>query len=292
MSLQYSCKLAKEKERIMAEFTLVPTIGKDGIVRTNAKELMALIEPELKKYNYVVDESNTAEAKADRTKLNNLVKKVQSERKKIEDDVFGEWKKEKADIMALEKKLQATADSLGNGINSVEESAKMEKKKQIEEYWMTLTNKYPFELVFEKKMLNKTCSTKSIEEYLKKVLAKAMENEQVMETFLPEDKFQAEQVKDVFYRTMDLSMAKAKADELSRISSQIKEEEAIPQVPEKQPEEKAENPQTKEPEQKTIYGATFSVEGTYDDMANLSKELVILFKKYGIKAKVERKWSR
>lgn len=274
----------------MAEFTLVPTI-EDGIVRTNAKELLKAIEPQLKKFDYVVTDDNIKDAKTDRASLNNLVKTIQSERKKIEDEVFGEWKKEKADIMQLEKRLSFTADNLDKGIKELEEKDKELKKKQIEEFWYTLTKKYPFELVFEKKMLNKTVTNKSIEDHLKKVLAKAMDGEKVMETFLPQDQFQAEQVKDVYYRTMDLAQAKAKADELARISQQV---EVLKKVEEPQP--KAEP--VKEEQKKVvtssspsgIYGATFMVEGTFDDMANLSKELVELFKKYHIKAKVERKW--
>lgn len=269
-------------------FTLVPTIGEDGIVRTNAKELLQAIEPQLKKFDYVVTDETLNNAKTDRASLNKLVKTIQTERKKIEDEVFGEWKKEKADIMQLEKRLTASADNLDVGIKQMEEKDKELKKKQIEEFWYTLTKKYPFELVFEKKMLNKTVTSKSIEDHLKKVLAKAIEGEQVMETFLPQDKFQAEQVKDTYYRTMDLAKAKAKADELARISMQmgtLKQEEPKQEEPKHQ-EVAKEEPKSHE----TIFGATFAVEGTYDDMANLSKELVVLFKKYNIKAKVEKKW--
>lgn len=276
----------------MAEFTLVPTI-EDGIVRTNAKELLKAIEPQLKKFDYVVTDDNIKDAKTDRASLNNLVKTIQSERKKIEDEVFGEWKKEKADIMQLEKRLSFTADNLDKGIKELEKKDKELKKKQIQEFWYTLTKKYPFELVFEKKMLNKTVTPKSIEDHLKKVLAKAMDGEKVMETFLPKDQFQAEQVKDVYYRTMDLAQAKAKADELARISQAVKVAE---QVQPSHQQTVQEPPKVEEPNVQTnthdgIYGALFSVEGTFDDMANLSKELVELFKKYHIKAKVEKKWK-
>ena len=276
-------------------FTLVPTIGEDGIVRTNAKDLLKAIEPQLKKFDYVVTDETLKDAKTDRASLNNLVKTIQSERKKIEDEVFGEWKKEKSDIMDLEKRLSATADKLDVGIKQIEEKDKELKKKQIEEFWYTLTKKYPFDLVFEKKMLNKTVTVKQIEDHLKKVLAKAMDGERVMETFLPQDQFQSEQVKDVYYRTMDLAKAKSRADELARISKTVQVTEQSRQQQKVQEPPKVEEPQ-KEPKNQTknhdgIYGALFSVEGTFDDMANLSKELVVLFKKYNIKAKVEKKWT-
>lgn len=277
----------------MSEFTLVPKIGEDGIVRTNARELLQAIEPQLKKFDYVVTDDTLKNAKTDRASLNNLVRTIQSERKKIEDEVFGEWKKEKADIMALEKRLSASADNLDAGIKQLEEKDKEIKKKQIEEFWYTLTKKYPFELVFEKKMLNKTVTVKQIEDHLKKVLAKAIEGEHMMETFLPQDKFQAEQVKDVYYRTMDLAKAKARADELARISQTVKTvEQTVQEQPKVEPVKEEPKKVVTSSSTSGIYGATFAVEGTYDDMANLSKELVLLFKKYNIKAKVEKKWKK
>lgn len=277
----------------MSEFTLVPKIGDDGIVRTNAKDLLKAIEPQLKKFDYVVTDDTLKNAKTDRASLNNLVKTIQSERKKIEDEVFGEWKKEKADIMDLEKRLSASADKLDAGIKQLEEKDKEIKKKQIEEFWYTLTKKYPFELVFEKKMLNKTVTVKQIEDHLKKILAKAIEGEHMMETFLPQDKFQAEQVKDVYYRTMDLAKAKARADELARISQTVKTvEQTVQEKPKTEPVKEEPKKVVTSSSTSGIYGATFAVEGTYDDMANLSKELVVLFKKYNIKAKVEKKWKK
>lgn len=277
----------------MSEFTLVPKIGDDGIVRTNAKDLLKAIEPQLKKFDYVVTDDTLKNAKTDRASLNNLVKTIQSERKKIEDEVFGEWKKEKADIMDLEKRLSASADKLDVGIKQLEEKDKEIKKKQIEEFWYTLTKKYPFELVFEKKMLNKTVTVKQIEDHLKKILAKAIEGEHMMETFLPQDKFQAEQVKDVYYRTMDLAKAKARADELARISQTVKTvEQTVQEQPKVEPVKEEPKKAVTSSSTSGIYGATFAVEGTYDDMANLSKELVVLFKKYNIKAKVEKKWKK
>lgn len=277
----------------MSEFTLVPKIGEDGIVRTNARELLQAIEPSLKKFDYIVTDDTLKDAKTDRASLNNLVKTIQSERKKIEDEVFGEWKKEKADIMALEKRLSASAEKLDAGIKQLEEKDKELKKKQIEEFWYTLTKKYPFELVFEKKMLNKTVTVKQIEDHLKKVLAKAIEGEHMMETFLPQDKFQAEQVKDVYYRTLDLAKAKARADELARISQTVKTvEQKVQEQPKAEPVQEEPKKVVTSNSPSGIYCATFAVEGTYDDMANLSKELVLLFKKYNIKAKVEKKWKK
>lgn len=271
----------------MKEFTLVPTISEDGIVRTNAKELLEQIVPELKKYNYIVSEENLSDAKEDRKNLNKLVKTVTAERKKIEDAVFGEWKKEKADIMSLEKEIQKYSDNLTKGINDVEYVEKMQKKAQIEEYWYTLTNKYPFELVFDERYLNKTASTKAIEDDLKKKLKRAIENEHMMETFLPADPVMAEHVKDTYYSTMDLAQAKAKADELARLASKIAEEKEKPAIPAEEPKK-----EVKVGTDDYIYCATFSVEGTFDDMRDLSQELVQLFKKYHIEAKVEKKWKK
>ena len=55
----------------------------NGILKTNAEELKNAVIPELKKYEYVVDESTYDTAKKDRASLNKLTKQVSEERKRI-----------------------------------------------------------------------------------------------------------------------------------------------------------------------------------------------------------------
>lgn len=194
----------------------------DGVVYTNAKDLLPAIEEGLAKYNYVVDEGNYAQAKKDRAALNSLVKTVSDKRKQVENDVFKEWLQDKKDIMAIEKKIKASADTLGEGISLVDESDKDLKKTQIRELWTTISNnKYPFESVFEERYLNKSTSAGFIEEALTSKFKRAEEEFTFLQALLPQDELQKEQVLDVYYKTLDLLKAKEKIEELKEIHEKM-----------------------------------------------------------------------
>lgn len=194
----------------------------DGVVYTNAKDLLPMIEEGLAKYNYIVDDTNYAQAKKDRASLNNLVKTVSDKRKQVENDVFAQWIQDKKDIMAIEKKIKVSADELGKGISLVDDNEKDEKKNQIRELWTTISNdKYPFEAVFEERYLNKSTSAGFIEDALTGKFRRAEEEFALLKTFLPEDELQAEQVLDVFYKTLDILKAKEKAEELKTVHEKM-----------------------------------------------------------------------
>lgn len=196
--------------------------AKDGKVYTNASDLLPEIQNGLKHYDYVVDENNYKQAKADRTSLNNLVKVVSDKRKQVENDVFAQWLQDKKDIMAVEKTIKAASDKLGDGINEVDNAEKELKRNQIKELWANMTNdKYPFELVFEERYLNKTVKNKEIEESLNNKFLKAEEQLSFIEASLPEDELQAEQVIQLFCKTLDLSKATERINEIKEAKAKL-----------------------------------------------------------------------
>lgn len=198
--------------------------AKDGKVYTNASDLLPEIQNGLKHYDYVVDENNYKQAKSDRTALNNLVKIVSDKRKQVENDVFAQWLQDKKDIMAVEKTIKAASDKLGNGINDVDNAEKELKKNQIKELWESMTNnKYPFELVFEERYLNKSVKPKEIEESLNNKFLKAEEQLSFIEASLPEDELQAEQVIQLFCKTLDLSKATERINEIKAAKAKLQE---------------------------------------------------------------------
>ena len=93
----------------------------NGILKTNAEELKNAVIPELKKYEYVVDETTYDTAKKDRASLNKLTKQVSEERKRIEEDVFAQWKTDKKTLMEIEKAIKSRADELGSGIKEIDD---------------------------------------------------------------------------------------------------------------------------------------------------------------------------
>lgn len=194
----------------------------NGKVYTNASDLLPEIQEGLKHYNYVVDEDNYKKAKTDRAALNNLVKLVSDKRKQVENDVFAQWIQDKKDIMAVEKTIKAASDKLGYGINEVDNAEKELKRNQIKELWTNMTNdKYPFDLVFEDRYLNKSVKPKEIEESLNNKFLKAEEQLSFIEASLPEDELQAEQVIQLFCKTLDLSKATERINEIKEAKAKL-----------------------------------------------------------------------
>lgn len=198
--------------------------AQNGKVYTNASDLLPAIQEGLKAYDYVVDENNYKQAKTDRASLNNLVKVVSDKRKQVENDVFAQWLQDKKDIMAVEKTIKAASDKLGNGINDIDNAEKELKRNQIKELWLNMTNnKYPFELVFEERYLNKSVKPKEIEESLNNKFLKAEEQLSFIEAYLPDDELQAEQVIQLFCKTLDLSKATERINEIKEAKAKLQE---------------------------------------------------------------------
>lgn len=198
--------------------------AQNGKVYTNASDLLPAIQEGLKAYDYVVDENNYKQAKTDRASLNNLVKVVSDKRKQVENDVFAQWLQDKKDIMAVEKTIKAASDKLGNGINDIDNAEKELKRNQIKELWLNMTNnKYPFDLVFEERYLNKSVKPKEIEESLNNKFLKAEEQLSFIEASLPDDELQAEQVIQLFCKTLDLSKATERINEIKEAKAKLQE---------------------------------------------------------------------
>lgn len=198
--------------------------AQNGKVYTNASDLLPAIQEGLKAYDYVVDENNYKQAKTDRASLNNLVKVVSDKRKQVENDVFAQWLQDKKDIMAVEKTIKSASDKLGVGINDIDNAEKELKRNQIKELWLNMTNnKYPFELVFEERYLNKSVKPKEIEESLNNKFLKAEEQLSFIEASLPDDELQAEQVIQLFCKTLDLSKATERINEIKEAKAKLQE---------------------------------------------------------------------
>ena len=198
--------------------------AQEGKVYTNASDLLPAIQEKLKAYDYVVDENNYKQAKSDRTALNNLVKIVSDKRKQVENEAFSQWLQDKKDIMAVEKTIKDASDKLGDGINDIDKAERELKKNQIKELWLNMTNdKYPFDLVFEERYLNKTVKNKEIEESLNNKFIKAEEQLSFIEASLPENELQAEQVIQLFCKTLDLSKATDRINEIKEAKVKLQE---------------------------------------------------------------------
>lgn len=284
------------------QFELEATVL-NGKVVTNAKELLANIDNGLKHYDYVVTENTYEQAKKDRAQLNSIVKMVSDERKRVEDDLFSEWKEDKKNIMDIEKKIKQCADSLGQGITDIEDTLKEEKRKHIYEAWQTLLDSkgngehYDLTPKFNEKWLNKTTSNKSIEKDLNAIYDKIVQDLGFMETFLPNDETDIAQIKEVYFQDYDLMRAKVKADDLKRIRESVEQRKTQGNINRLESQEsRSDVPyesdrgivQQKKDLPNTNW-ATFRVEGTKEDLLELTKMLKGLMGKSNFKYQVTGK---
>lgn len=273
--------------------------AQNGKVYTNASELLPDIQEGLKHYNYVVDEGNYKKAKTDRAALNNLVKLVSDKRKQVENDVFAQWIQDKKDIMQVEKTIKAASDKLGDGINDIDNAEKELKRNQIKELWTNMTNdKYPFELVFEERYLNKSVKPKEIEESLNNKFLKAEEQLSFIEASLPEDELQAEQVIQLFCKTLDLSKATERINEIKEAKAKLQEKvnaqieqskqaqmERVNAVPS---QAQSEAHETQNQTQARRY-CVFRIEGSMEELQACNPILNQLIKEHGVKINILEK---
>lgn len=273
--------------------------AQNGKVYTNASDLLPAIQEGLKAYDYVVDENNYKQAKTDRASLNNLVKVVSDKRKQVENDVFAQWLQDKKDIIAVEKTIKATSDKLGAGINEVDNAEKELKRNQIKELWTNMTNdKYPFDLVFEERYLNKTVKNKEIEESLSNKFLKAEEQLSFIEASLPEDELQAEQVIQLFCKTLDLSKATERINEIKEAKAKLQEKVNAQIEQSKQAQMERENvvpsqtsfetPQTKTQTEPRRY-CIFRFEGSMSELQAFNPILNQFIKEHDVKVNILEK---
>lgn len=272
--------------------------AQNGKVYTNASDLLPEIQEGLKHYNYVVDEDNYKKAKTDRAALNNLVKLVSDKRKQVENDVFAQWLQDKKDIMAVEKTIKAASDKLGDGINEVDNAEKDLKRNQIKELWTNMTNdKYPFDLVFEERYLNKTVKPKEIEESLNNKFLKAEEQLSFIEASLPEDELQAEQVIQLFCKTLDLSKATERINEIKEAKAKLQEKvnAQIEQSKKAQAMNQTTIPQSQleaheiQSQAQAIRYCVFRIEGSMEELQACNPILNQLIKEHGVKINILEK---
>ena len=284
------------------ELTLKPLLEDGQITVVDLDTQLEMARAELKKYNYVVTENNYKDAKKDRADLNKLVKQVSDARKSFENKAFDKWKTDKSKIMDFEKEVKGYSEELAKGMEVFDEKEREEKRVQIFEAWESLLEErnsdfYDLTPKFNDKWLNKTTSAKSIEDDLKAIHDKITQDLGFMSTFLPTDEIEAEQVKEAYFKEYDLTFAKMKADELKRVRESVEQRKAQGNINRLEsqesrtiaPLERSESVLEQKKDLPNTNWATFRVEGTKEDLLELTKVLKGLMGKSNFKYQVTGK---
>ena len=284
------------------ELTLKPLLEDGQITVVDLDTQLEMARAELKKYNYVVTENNYKDAKKDRADLNKLVKQVSDARKSFENKAFDKWKTDKNKIMDFEKEVKGYSEELAKGMEVFDEKEREEKRVQIFEAWESLLEErnsdfYDLTPKFNDKWLNKTTSAKSIEDDLKAIHDKITQDLGFMSTFLPADEIEAEQVKEAYFKEYDLTFAKMKADELKRVRESVEQRKAQGNINALESQEsrtieplgRSESVLEQKKDSVNTNWAVFRVEGTKEDLMELTLKLRELTAKSNFKYSVEEK---
>lgn len=239
-----------EEHKEEQKFELTLRMSENGIV-CNAQALKDMLPSKLKPYNYIVTAENYDTAKADRAKLNNLCKVLKNARDKFENTDLQDWKTFKATIMDMEKMITQMADNLDNGVKDIDDKAQVEKMDEVRESYNIVAQSMPLQIPFEKLYSRKTYdakkwTVKKILEDLQIRIDKIVQEWKLMGAYLPDYPADLEQVKQVYIDTLDVAIAKSKADDLRAIRHKIASQQAetheepkqapeTPQIPNSEP---------------------------------------------------------
>lgn len=199
-------------------------------IQWNNEELKAEIAEKMQEYTSLVfTEDTIKEAKADRAKLNKLRTAFEDERKRIKKlcmAPYDAFEKQVKDLVAL---IDEPIRLIDGQIKEVEEQRRVEKKGKILEFYEstigTLKGVLPFEKVFRPEYLNASKSMKSITEEIQALLDRVNSDLDTIEGF--GSKYEL-QIKDIYLRTLDISVAmqeKARLEEVERQLAERKQRE-------------------------------------------------------------------
>lgn len=210
----------------------------NGQITNNLDLYEKSIEEVIKKYDYVVTEENYDTASDDKKHIKSEIEKIKRERIDFEKEMLESWTPIKKRLMAVEKKIEASANKLDDQIKSFDDAKKEEKKELIQKVYDAYGLPVQFEKVLDKSWLNKSCANTKWNKELEEKVAKIKQDMEMIKVFRPTDKADAMQVSNVYLDTLDVGLAKAKADELvalrekARKMEDMKPQEEVSVAPE------------------------------------------------------------
>lgn len=224
--------------------TLIVREKKLGSLVTNAKEIKAFVEEQLKTYNVDNYTGDAKQAAKDKAELNNAAKRLNDERIYLEKEwnmPFLEFKNIVKETTDLINSASAKLDLI---VKEQEAKEKAEKQAEIEKLWAA-KNFSLVELgrVFNPKWLNKTTKLTSVDVEMDDIIKRINGDLASLDAF-GED---TATLKDIYLSTLNLQMTLNKGAELKANRERL----AAMEAQKKAEAEKAQNEETSvdEPEQ-------------------------------------------
>lgn len=203
----------------------------DGFVKKiewNNEELKEAISAKVQDYKGLqYTEETIKEAKKDKATLNKLRDAIETERKRIKKQCMAPYElfeKQVKEVLAI---IDEPIQLIDSQIKEVEEQRRLEKKQKVleiyEENIGNLKGILPFAKVFKNEYLNVSKSLKSIAEEITVLISKVNQDMDVIEEL--DTKYEL-QVKDMYVKTLDLSMALRENARLEEVERKLAERRA------------------------------------------------------------------
>lgn len=203
----------------------------DGFVKKiewNNEELKEAISAKAQDYKGLqYTEETIKEAKKDKATLNKLRDAIETERKRIKKQCMAPYElfeKQVKEVLAI---IDEPIQLIDSQIKEVEEQRRLEKKQKVleiyEENIGNLKGILPFAKVFKNEYLNVSKSLKSITEEITALISKVNQDMDVIEEL--DTKYEL-QVKDMYVKTLDLSMALRENARLEEVERKLVERRA------------------------------------------------------------------
>lgn len=203
----------------------------DGFVKKiewNNEELKEAISAKVQDYKGLqYTEETIKEAKKDKATLNKLRDAIETERKRIKKQCMAPYElfeKQVKEVLAI---IDEPIHLIDSQIKEVEEQRRLEKKQKVleiyEENIGNLKGILPFAKVFKNEYLNVSKSLKSITEEITALISKVNQDMDVIEEL--DTKYEL-QVKDMYVKTLDLSMALRENARLEEVERKLAERRA------------------------------------------------------------------
>ena len=203
----------------------------DGFIKKiewNNEELKEAISAKVQDYKGLqYTEETIKEAKKDKATLNKLREAIETERKRIKKQCMAPYElfeKQVKEVLAI---IDEPIHLIDSQIREVEEQRRLEKKQKVleiyEENIGNLKGILPFAKVFKNEYLNVSKSLKSITEEITALISKVNQDMDVIEEL--DTKYEL-QVKDMYAKTLDLSMALRENARLEEVERKLAERRA------------------------------------------------------------------
>ena len=196
-----------------------------GTLTSNAKELKAKIESELKNYSVEKYILNPGAAKSDKALLNKVKDAVSDKRKEI----MKAWNVPLDEFLSEMKSLETSITDASNKINDIvkeaENKEKAEKRAWIENYWSTLDfHLVSLDKIFNQKWLNKTYKNEQIMLDCEAITERITTELKTINSMADEDR---EILASFYLDTLDLNATLQKGNQLKENREKLKAEKTV-----------------------------------------------------------------